>query len=94
MSNDEVSLFEVEDAQMRMRLEAIRNIQGDMGWRWFIAEILSEIEVIDQALRTCSTEELGRLQGRRDSFEQIVHFEDTVEAMLAQPEEETPDASV
>ena len=87
MSNDEVSLFEIDDEQTRARLEAIQAIQGDMGWRWFIAEINSEIEVIDQALRTCSAEELGRLQGRRDAFEQIVGFEDTVDMLLKEPDD-------
>jgi hypothetical protein len=88
---EELSMMEVDEERQRTRLEAIQKIMGEMGWRWFIAEINSEIEVIDNALRYCSSDELGRLQGRRDAFQQVIDFEDTVENLLST---ETEDASV
>jgi hypothetical protein len=85
---EELSMFEVTDEQQKARLEAIQAVQGEMGWRWFIAEIQSEIDTIDAQLQVVSDlTSLGRLQGRRDAFEQILAFEDTVDALL-NPQEE------
>jgi hypothetical protein len=83
MSMEELPLTQQEADQAKARLEAIQAIQGDMGWRWFIAEINTEINDLDLQLRSCDDLlELGRLQGRREAFSQIIHFEDTVDNLL------------
>jgi hypothetical protein len=85
---EEVSMFEVDDEHQRARLEAMLSIMGEMGWKWFITEINQEVSHVDLALRTVATEiELGRLQGRRDAFEQILAFEENLVSLQERQEE-------
>jgi hypothetical protein len=80
---EDLSMFEIDEEQLNARLGAMQAMMGEMGWRWFMAEINQEVESIDVLLHTVSTEiDLGRIQGRRDAFIQILSFEDTVDNML------------
>ena len=91
---DEVAMDEVDQAEQVARLSAIRDIQAEMGWRWFIAECNQEVENIKELMFIASTDaEVYRLQGRYDALQQVINFEDLVDNMLAQAEE-APDASV
>lgn len=86
---DEVSLTEVDQEQQRARLEAMQLTMGEMGWRWFIAEVNQELRNSEILLRGVGTEiEVGRLQGRIDAFEQIIAFEDLVDNMLHQEDDD------
>lgn len=84
---DEVALDEVDTEQQIARLSAIRNIQAEMGWRWFIAECNQEVQnILDTILVAKDTDEVFRLQGRHDALQQIINFEDLVDNMLTQLE--------
>lgn len=85
---DEVSLMEQEASQQKARLEAIQAIITTMGWRWFIAEVNSELEGLQQRLQVAQGEQVvGHLQGMIAAFQQIVAFEDMVDSMLGSLEE-------
>lgn len=79
---EKISLTEDEADAARQKLVDMDTMMATMGWRWFVAEINREIEVIKEDLLTIDPEKIPFLQGRADQCLQIVHFEDLVKNYL------------
>lgn len=81
--SEELTLIESGREEQRARLEAMRDMMGSMGWRWFCAECQQEAENCREMLLVADGEqEIGRLQGRFDAFARVLGFEDMVDVML------------
>ena len=77
-----LSLTETETDDAIARLEAMQDMIGSMGWRWFIAEIEKEREVIKEQLLISDADSFRFLQGRADQLAQVLAFEDLVDNYL------------
>lgn len=76
------SIIEESLDEAQSKLEAIRECQGSMGWRWFVAELVREVEVIKEQLLTVRGDEAAFLQGKAEQCQEIIHFEDVVDNYL------------
>ena len=86
---DDTTIAEVDRESAIARLEAIADTQATVGWMWFIGEIHAEMAQVEAELKTVVGEQaMGRLQGRSETLQQMLDFEDLVDLMLSNLQEE------
>ena len=84
-----------EDKEQSLaKLRAVQDTIGTMGWRWFIAELTLELDIIKETMLTAHKDDVRFLQGKADQIAQIIYFEDTVDNEVKNLEQEDDDADV